>query len=100
MLKDNEIEIKWLNSNKKYYIEKGYKFTHIGDNFKINIKDLPRYSKYKVTVICDKCGINKSIQYNVYKKCNHHGLYYCKKCACKIFNSKKYNDNKKGFKHK
>jgi outer membrane protein assembly factor BamA len=53
---NNEIQIKWSNKIKKYYINKGYIFTKIGDNFKIHINDLPDNSHFKIDIRCDNCN--------------------------------------------
>ena len=50
------VKIKWSSTHKKHYINKGYTFTKIGDEFEVNVLDLPKSSEIKVLCICDICG--------------------------------------------
>ena len=34
------VNIKWTNSNKKYFINKGYQYTKNGDTFYVRVEDL------------------------------------------------------------
>ena len=56
MLENQKVKIKWNSYTKKYYIEKGYNFTKIGDEFFVDVFDLQQSSGAKVKVICDYCG--------------------------------------------
>lgn len=49
------LKIKWTTVYKQHYINKGYNFTKYGDEFEINILDLPFNSTVKVRCICDYC---------------------------------------------
>lgn len=56
MLVENQtIIMKWASTNKKWYITKGYHFTKMGDEFKVNAKDLSEGTRTSVRVICDYC---------------------------------------------
>jgi Probable Zinc-ribbon domain len=60
MIPDQNVTMKWNGKNKKFYIDKGYNFTKLGDTFFVNIKDLSINSHYHVTFVCDYCmGINQ-----------------------------------------
>jgi hypothetical protein len=45
----------WTPKTKKYYVEKGYVFSKIGDAFHINVLDLSIASNKYVDVYCDYC---------------------------------------------
>ncbi len=82
------IIIKWNANNKKYYEEKGYNYTKIGDTFKINILDLSDNSRIKVQCTCDYCN---NIIFKSYNDVNLNGkIKYqyelkncCKNCVAK-----------------
>lgn len=50
MVLTKELDIKWAPSSKKYYEEKGYKFTKLGDTFTVKVEDLSRSSHHKVKI--------------------------------------------------
>ena len=50
MILTKELDIKWAPSSKKYYEEKGYKFTKLGDTFVVKTEDLSKSSHHKVRV--------------------------------------------------
>ena len=56
------------------------------DNSKLIVKveDLLPTSTAEVEVECDGCGKQYSLMYKNYKKYNHDGIIYCKKCASRI----------------
>lgn len=56
MLPNQTIKTKWNCYTRQYYIDKGYNYTKINDEFYVDIKDLLHGSNCKVTVICDYCG--------------------------------------------
>lgn|SRR3712207_1425475 len=99
LLKDQLIPVKWHPSNKKYYEEKGYKFTKWKDVFYIKLEDISKKSRSLVQVQCDYCN-------NVFQKKYQNYVYdkeksVIKKDCCKsciplknkeVFN-KKYNAN-------
>ncbi len=71
MLPNQKVIIKWNGQNKKYYTEKGYPFTKVGDEFKVEIKDVPKGSHVLVRFICDYCKgkhqIEENSQFKSYK---------------------------------
>jgi len=104
MLIDKEVETKWSNWNKDWYILKGYAFTKMKSKLMVNVKDLTLGSHVIVDVLCDYCKINiTSKEYrdtlkgkeNVDKDC-------CKECKSikniEVWNilyaNKEFNDNK------
>lgn len=56
MLISKEVELHWSNVIKKYYVDKGYKFTKRGDPFICNVEDLSPSANAVVEVQCDYCG--------------------------------------------
>ena len=95
MLKENQKTlVSWTSPTKKYYTDKGYKFTKIGDVFEVDIKDLPLNSHYKVKIICDVCGKEIERTFQWYNKL-HDDMFgdtcnKCKNIKSKVTNLKKY----------
>lgn len=84
MLVENQmVEMKWHNSTKKYYVDKGYNYTHDGDTFIIKAEDIQHTSAVKINVKCDYCGRKKYISaINYYKNTKDDTLKYsCKRCS-------------------
>ena len=83
MIKENQkIKIKWGSKNKKYYEGKGYSFTHYGDEFLINVFDLPENSQKEVTILCDCCNKEIDVKYKRYLDAiKKYGKYYCIHCS-------------------
>lgn len=86
MLLTKSVKVKWNNDIKKWYEEKGYKYTKNGDELEVNVKDLPYKSGVKVKVQCDNKFCNKEsiITYQTYNENiaeNNDGKYYCNKCS-------------------
>lgn len=76
---DIEIITKWNNSTKKYYIEKGYKFTKLGDELKVKIEDISENCTVPIKCLCDYCG---EITYRTIKDLRK-SLIITNKIACK-----------------
>jgi hypothetical protein len=68
MILNDYIELKWNNSNKKLYIDKGYTYTKNGDTFIVSIEHLSHGSTFRVDVKCDYCGKAYSKSYKDYIK--------------------------------
>ena len=81
MLLSEELTIKWVANNVKYYTEKGYKYTKTGNEFTVKIEDLNPNCKYKVKVKCDYCLKDYEKQYKMYHR--DRDLSPIKKDACK-----------------
>lgn len=56
MIKSKTVTLKWNSRNKKHFVEKGYQFTKMRDEFIVNIEDLTPMSKAEIEVVCDYCG--------------------------------------------
>ena len=82
LIKNQYIKIKWVSANKKWYINKGYKFTKIWDYFYVKAEDLMPNSKYEVKIKCDYCGKEYVGQYSTYitgiKLNGKNACYDCK----------------------
>jgi len=86
MILDENIKIKWYSNIKAYYINKGYIYTKIGDEFQVKTFDLPQNSTIKIHVKCDICGNEKQLAYGIYNinTKNNITYYSCSnKCSMK-----------------
>lgn len=80
MLIENQmVQMVWGASNKKMYIQKGYKFTKLGDVFDIKAEDLADGSHIKVQVKCDYCGEVVLVAWRDYLKYKDD-KYACRRC--------------------
>lgn len=55
MLLKQTVNLKWNSRIKNYYVNLGYKFTKMGDEFSVDVNDLTKGSNAKVQVKCDYC---------------------------------------------
>lgn len=84
IVEGQKVKVKWNGRNKQYFIEKGYLFTELGNEFSVDATDLTSGSATPVKVTCDYCGENKSILYNQYHKQvieKNLNTYACKECS-------------------
>ncbi|WP_025912064.1 HNH endonuclease [Priestia flexa] len=83
MIETTETTTRWNAKTKKYYVELGYTFTKMGDEFLVKVKDLPKRSSAKIIVKCDYCGekyettVNK--RYKVFEQSSVTLKDVCKK---------------------
>lgn len=69
MLVPNQIvEVKWNVANKKWYENKGYKYTKTGETFQVKAEDLTKSASNQVEIVCDYCGKHFFEMWSVYKK--------------------------------
>jgi hypothetical protein len=99
MLLTETVILKWNSKIVKHYINKGYKYTKLGDKFKVKVNDLTNGSNVLVEVKCDCKNCENPyltpIKWQNYLRCvKEDGKYYCQKCATKLFGSKKSNKTK------
>jgi hypothetical protein len=85
MILSKESTSKWSNSNKEMLIKKGYVFTKIGSDITIKTQDLSNFSKAKIDVECDYCGLKYTMCWDKYyvRVLNN---CFCNKIACKKCN--------------
>lgn len=93
MLLTEKVIQKWNGKTKQYYIDKGYIFTKMGDEFEVKVEDLTKGSNVLIEVKCDcedcKNPYLKPIKYSDYVKCvRDDGKYYCIKCVHGLQKSK------------
>lgn len=74
------VEIKWSNKMRGYYESKGYVFTNYGDTFFVKAKDLTKYSKAKIKVICDFCKKEYTTLYCDYNAHEDKTVDACNDC--------------------
>lgn len=72
MLISNTVKMRWNSKNKAHYLDLGYIFTKMKDEFVINVFDLPHGSKFMVNVKCDYCGKLYQKHWNNY--CTEKGV--------------------------
>ena len=83
MIIDNKIIVEILtNKTLKYYKEKDYDISNIGQKIEVDIKDLPKYSRILINVKCDNCSTEKTSVFSDYSKITNNltEKYFCKKC--------------------
>lgn len=56
MLISNTVKIKWNSKIKKRYVDLGYVFTKMNDEFDVSVNDLTDGSNAIVSIQCDYCG--------------------------------------------
>lgn len=84
MLVENQlVEVKWNNYTKRWYEDKGYVFTHVGDTFIVKGEDVHPNSSVYVNVKCDHCGKVFSQQYYYYTKTQKKNGTECVQCKGK-----------------
>lgn len=66
MLISKTTKIKWNSKIVKHYVDLGYCYTKIGDEFEVNVNDLTDYSNAMVTYQCDYCKHYKQIKWQTY----------------------------------
>jgi len=90
MLLTKKALIRWNPRIKKWYVDKGYIYTKMQDEFEVKIEDLSDGSNASVEVECDNCGeilLMRWCDYN--KSVRNNYKYYCQKCALKLFGTEK-----------
>lgn len=76
---------KWNSRTKKWFEEKGYKWTRQGELFEVKIEDLQDGSNIIVVVECDICGNIFSKPYNnINRYFKKDEEYHCKTCKNKL----------------
>lgn len=55
MILTKRTKVRWNAKNKKRFVELGYTYTKMKDEFEVNIEHLSPYSKAKIEIQCDYC---------------------------------------------
>ena len=81
IVENQQIKVRWVSANKKWYIDKGYIFTKMWDYFYVKVEDLMPTSKYPIKVICDYCGEERECDFGNYNtSIQKNGKYACYNC--------------------
>lgn len=80
MLLSKEVKIKWNAKIKKHYVDLGYSYTKMTDEFYVNVCDLTNGSSAIVEVKCDYCNENYFVKWESYLKCKNKSII--KKDCC------------------
>lgn len=68
MLLKQMVNLKWNSKIKKHYVDLGYKFTKMGDEFLVDVNDLTKGSNVSVKVKCDYCKDIYDVVWHSYYK--------------------------------
>lgn len=71
MLLSKTTKVKWNSKIKQHYVDKGYTFTKMGDEFEVDVHDLTIASRSIVKVRCDYCNKEYETTWLWYYK-NHY----------------------------
>lgn len=90
MLISTTAKIKWNPRIKKHYVNLGYKFTKMGDEFEVDVNHLTKGSNTIVKWKCNHCDKITVSRYDRYKRCvKDDGKTYCQTCATELFGKEK-----------
>lgn len=82
MIKEKTVSVRWCYQNKQHYVDLGYEFTKYGDYFEAKVEHLTDGSNIKITAICDVCGKETLLKYQIYMNSYKNGNYYsCNECS-------------------
>ena len=86
------VKVKWNSRIKKHYVDLGYEYTKMGDEFEVKVEDLTKGSRMEVKCVCDGCGCELNWKYQNYNRCvKDNGKTYCQKCSRICSNDKRNN---------
>jgi hypothetical protein len=98
MLISKIVEVKWNARNVKYYKDKGYNYTKIGDVFLVGINDLSHESRSFIEIQCDYCDKPISVKYGSYYRRKNRDIIKKDCCdECQPIKYKESNIIKYGF---
>lgn len=80
LLVDNTITVRWASRTKRHYVSRGYRYTGMGKEFDVNVRDLPPGSKAHIAARCPYCKKDRLVQWQALIKA---GNTACQKCASK-----------------
>lgn len=87
MLLSKTAIVTWNSKNKRHYVDLGYHYTKMGDNFEVQVQDLTVGSMAMVTVVCDYCGNSYQIRWNTYMQISKKTCLK-KDCCCNCLEDK------------
>jgi len=88
MIVDEFVKMRWNSNNKKYYEEKGYKYTKMNDFFDLRVDDIISNSAVGIKVRCDICDNSKIVKYRLYLLSISNGGYFTCSQKCSVGKSK------------
>lgn len=89
------VNVKWNSRNKKHYVDLGYEYTKMGDEFEVKVEHLTKGSKIRVKCVCDGCGCELNWRYYDYAKIiKENRKTYCNKCSISLYRGKSYTQTK------
>ncbi len=68
MLLQQKVKLRWNSKIKKHYVDLGYKFTKMKDEFLVDVNDLTKGSGAKVRVKCDYCNKIYEVKWCDYRR--------------------------------
>lgn len=87
MLISKTVKQKWNSKTKSHYVNLGYSYTKMGEEFEVNVSDLTHGSHAEVQLKCDYCNCIFNRRYYLYIKIKEQGIDKdcCndQKCICK-----------------
>lgn len=99
MLISKTVKTKWNSKNKNYFVDLGYKYTKMGDEFEVKTEHLSKGSNALVNIKCDYCNkeytkywyryIDENMKSTIHKDCCND----CKKYKIQEVAQKKYGVN-------
>ena len=92
MLLSKNVKIKWNSKIKKHYVDIGYEYTKMGDEFCVNVNDLTKGSHIEVDIECDYCHKIYQKHWNNYINENMNSTIHKDACNnCKTLKAKESN---------
>lgn len=90
MILTDKVLVKWNNTTRQWYEDRGYYFTKNNDEFEVSVLDLHHGSLTKIECICDRCKTYRTnLAFKDYiKNVNKNGLYSCSNCSNKYANDR------------
>lgn len=101
MIYENQkVKVKWNSYTKKHYVDKGYIYTKMGDEFDCDLKDVMITSTAKIKLKCDYCGEDFYKEYrNYFSEREIINKDCCSNSDCKLTKSEEVNLIKFGVKN-
>lgn len=81
MLLSETVKMKWNSKNVRRYQKQGYRYTHMGDEFDVKVRDLSPYSQALIKLKCDYCGREYFTKYHTWRKCSKEGIVQTDCCS-------------------
>lgn len=97
MLITKTVIIKWARTNKRWYVERKYIFTKMGDEFEVKVEDLQKGCSAKIQCSCDYClknNVNTLMEktFSQYRRDNLENLVHTDSCMkCRYLKAKECN---------